>query len=129
MNCEICGQEITNQRWSINVCSDECFHKHYWLERVNRKNEKTQVVIDGHVYQIGREDSCGDRGFDGRPFAIEFFDARKVVTTNLWANDKVPDEFRDQLPDNAKWGPQEMIEEYRREKELRGIINYESLRR
>ena len=127
MKCEICGQEITNQRWSINVCSNECFHKHYWLKRVNRKNEKTQVVIDGYVYQIGREDSCGYRGFDGRPFAIEFFDGRKVVTTNLWANDKVPDEFRDQLPDNAKWGPQEMIDEYIREKELRGIINYESL--
>ena len=105
MICEVCGKEIETSKYSSGIiCSDECFHDHYWLERIKRKNCKTQVVIDGSVYQIGDEHTCSMRGFDGRKFVIDFFDGRRVITTNLWSNGPIPENFRKRLPDNAKWG-------------------------
>lgn len=105
MKCVICGKEIEKSLYSNDtLCSDECFSKHYWLERVNRQDVKTQVVVNHNVYQIEDENSSSSfRGFYGAPFYIEFFDGRKVRTTNLWANGEIPDEFKDQLPDNAKF--------------------------
>lgn len=105
MKCVICGKEIERSSYSNDtLCSSECFTKHYWLERVNRKDVKTQVVVNHNVYQIADENSSSSfRGFDGRPFYIEFFDGRKVRTTNLWSNGEIPDEFKDKLPDNAKF--------------------------
>lgn len=106
MKCEICGKEIEKSSYIGNVlCSSECFTKNYWLERVKRKDVPTQVVIGGQVFQIASEDSDrGVRGFGGRRFVIEFFDGRKVITTNLWINATIPEEFIEQLPDNARWG-------------------------
>lgn len=108
MKCEVCGKEIEKSKYySCCVCSTECFTKAYWLDRIKHKNSKTQVVINGIVYQIEREDAVGMRGFDGSKYTIEFFDGRKVTTTNLWANGRIPDEFRNKLPDNARWGHNE----------------------
>lgn len=106
LKCEICGKEIECSLFaSVILCSNnDCYEKYYWLERVKRKDSPTQVVINGIVYQIGREDDCSSfRGYDGRQFKIKFFDGRIVTTTNLWHNGKVPAEFRDRLPDNAEW--------------------------
>lgn len=105
MKCEVCGKEIERSSYSDSVlCSSECFHDHYWMQRVNRQDVPTQVVVNGCVYQIGDENSSSSfRGFDGRKFEIEFFDGRRVVTTNLWYNGEIPEKFRELLPDNAKF--------------------------
>lgn len=105
MKCVICGKEIEQSSYGNAVlCSSECFHDHYWQERVNNKESKKQVIIGGNVYQIGDEDSTSCfRGFGGSRFEIEFFDGRKVTTTNLWSNGEIPEKFKEQLPDNARW--------------------------
>lgn len=105
MRCEICGKEIDRSYYSNAIlCSSECFHDHYWLERVHNQDSPTQVVINGCVYQIGEEDSMSSfRGFDGARFEIEFYDGRKVVTTNLWSNGEIPEKFRELIKDNAKF--------------------------
>jgi hypothetical protein len=116
LECEICGKQIEKSQYYNNViCSSECFTKHYWLERVKNKDSKRQVIAKGVVYQISDEnDISGFRGFDGAKFVIHFFDGRKVFTSNLWHNGTVPDEFRDQLPDNAEFGD---IQEYFEDKD------------
>lgn len=114
MKCEVCGKEIEKSSYCEDiVCSSECFTKKYWLDRVNNKDSKTQVVINGFMYQIGEENSSVySRGFDGARFEIEFFDGRKIITTNLWSNGPIPDEFKEMLPDNAKWiEPEEQDDE------------------
>lgn len=104
MKCEICGKEIEKSAYSNAIlCSSDCHTDHYWLERVNNQHSPTQVVINGNMYQIVSEDSCF-KGFDGRRFFIEFFDGRKVTTTNLWSNGTIPDKYRGRIPDNARWG-------------------------
>lgn len=106
MKCEICGKEIEKSSYAGAIlCSSECFTKYYWKQRVDNKDSKTQVVVNGEMYQIGDEQDKGSRGFFGHQFIIKFFDGRVVITTNLWYNGVIPEEFRKDLPDNAKFIP------------------------
>lgn len=116
LECEICGKQIEKSQYYNNViCSSECFTKHYWLERVKNKDSKKQVIAKGVIYQIDSENDISSfRGFGGTKFVIHFFDGRKVFTSNLWHNGTVPDEFRDQLPDNAEFGD---VREYFKDKD------------
>lgn len=43
------------------------------------------------------------RGFSGRRFWIRFKDGSTLTTNNLWYQGKIPDEFRDELPDTAEF--------------------------
>ena len=116
LECEICGKQIEKSQYYDNViCSNQCFEALYWLERIKNKDSKKQVVIDSVVYQIESEhDISSFRGYDGKKFVIEFFDGRKVFTSNLWHNGTLPKAFRELLPDNAKFGD---IQEYFKDKD------------
>ena len=103
MKCEVCGKEVDRLMYT-DTCSEECFTIKYWRDRINNQSSKTQVVVDHKVFQIADENSnSGFRGFDGRRFFIEFFDGRKVETTNLWYNGVIPEDMRKDLPDNARF--------------------------
>lgn len=101
MKCIICGKEFDYKTYDINVCSTQCFDANYWLDRVKNKDSKTQVVYEGVVYQIDREDQS-EKGYYGQKFEIEFLDGSKVLTTNLWHNGTIPEAFKELLPNNAK---------------------------
>lgn len=113
--CRVCGKEITNKKWCIPICSNECFTKDFWNQKVARKKDKNQVVINGRVYYIADENALGDRGFDGAVHYIKFFDGRIVRTTNLWANGEMPEEYKKKLPDNAEWTTQEEYDKHENE--------------
>lgn len=78
------------------------FEIKYWDERVEQvKNKDANIVIcKGTVYQIGDGKSFV-KGFDGARFKITFKDGREAITEDLWLNDKVPEEYKDKLQDNA----------------------------
>ena len=103
IKCEICGKVMESSKYATDiVCSNECFKAKYWVDRVKRINNPTQVVADHIVYQIGQEDipDC-IKGYDASVFYIKFNDGRLVKTTNLWHNGLLPEAFRSLLPDNA----------------------------
>ena len=54
----------------------------------------------------------------GQDFYIQFDDGDLIHTRNLWLNGDIPAEFRDQLPDNAKFLSAEQYREARRELEV-----------
>ena len=104
MKCEICGKEIEcSKYYGADLCSSECFGKHFWKEKVKNKNDKRVVIIDGKHYYIEDDNATDIHGFDGETFYIEFKDGRQVKTENLWTQGIIPDEFRPDLPDNAKF--------------------------
>ena len=111
MKCEVCGKEIEQSKYlNATLCSAKCFEKHYWAERLRNKDSERQVVIEGRMYQIGNEDEQSGcfRGFGGAKFYIDFNDGRKIVTTNLWCNGDIPEEYKKGFPDNAKWAPRDI---------------------
>lgn len=105
MNCVICGKEIEKSKFSNKVlCSSECFHIDYWNGKVEIKDDPRSVRVNGEQYYISDENSKSTfRGFGGAKFKIKFFDGREIVSTNLWYNGVIPEEFKNKLPDNAEF--------------------------
>ena len=82
-----------------------CFTCNHWQDRITHYGPAS-VIIDGEHYMIGSEDDdYPSRGHGGQRFRIKFNDGREVVTTNLWHQGKIPEHYRDRLPDNAVWVP------------------------
>lgn len=110
--CTVCGKEFEKTCFMKpydNICSSECFHKNFWNEYVREYNSdpERRCIINGNAYSIGEEHvPLYDRGYAGRKFKIKKNDGAIIVTTNLRCNGEVPDEFRDELSDDAEfvWG-------------------------
>lgn len=89
------------------------FHTGYWGKRVEIKDHPMSARIDGRQYILGAESDKLPRsstelwnwqgGTNGATFHIAFDDGRLVVSQNLWQNGEIPPEFREQLPDNARF--------------------------
>lgn len=110
LTCKRCGhQETCKYMEHVQKFLEErrlCFKCNFWYEYVLRKDDDNVVRIDGVHYVIGPEDAPAgcSRGFGGRRFNIKFFkDDAATATTNLWHQGKIPDRFRDELPDNAEF--------------------------
>lgn len=107
MKCQVCGKDFNERQYGEpyeNICSSECFGRQLWLDRIKDKNNPASVIADHHAYWIGDENSKSFfRGYGGHKFVIQFNDGRKVESTNLWDNDEIPEEFWNELPNNAKF--------------------------
>lgn len=78
-----------------------CFSCAYWLVRIEQKHD---TVIDGRIYGVGNgREGNPHNGMAGRRFDIEYFDGRRVTTFDLWAGSEVPDRYKQQIPDTARF--------------------------
>jgi hypothetical protein len=80
-----------------------CFTCGYWREVLAKKPD---TVIDGRIYSVGdvrKPPNQRHAGMAGRRFDIEFFDGRRVTTHDLWAGSEIPERYRAQLPDTARF--------------------------
>ena len=111
MKCEICGKEFTTFAYGEgvfrNLCGDsKCFNTKFWQEKVKSVKEDPSkfVVVKGECYYVGDEnDRSSFRGHNGARFKIRRDDGTVFITTNLWYNGEIPQEFRKFLPDNAEF--------------------------
>lgn len=79
-----------------------CHTCNFWHEKIAMKDDTRTARIEGTHYRVGDEGVRGlFQGFGGAKFVIKFNDGREVTTTNLWAQGKIPQRFKDRLPDNA----------------------------
>lgn len=104
------GAKMTNiieaHRWrdqvSVSVNVSYSNNDRFWQEKIAFK--KRLIIIDHVCYQTENENSSSHfRGFGGQKFVIEFFDGRKLETTNLWHIGIIPPYYRRTLKDNAKF--------------------------
>lgn len=110
MVCTLCGE---TERLTYGSHNEQlktkglCFRCDFWLRYVESDpTDPRAVVIKGEHFMIGDEERKhrGEmRGFAGRKFIIEKLTGERIVTTNLWYQGKIPQRFRDKLPDNAKF--------------------------
>ena len=76
----------------------DSFTKKFWTETL----DDDAIIIEQECYHVGPEKSDSYfRGFGGAKFTILLMSGETVVTTNLWNNGHVPDEFY--KGDNAKF--------------------------
>lgn len=112
MECIVCGKEIEKSCYSnAALCSSECYCYNFWQEIIAEKEE--HIIINGQCYYDDGEVKNPDRhlflGHSGRRFWIRFFDGRTITTNNLWSQGDIPEEFREELPDNAEFYTPEHI--------------------
>lgn len=100
--CKNCGQRETEER-GFRLAKGFCFTCDFWQEKVEMKDRAEVARIDGKHFIVGPEDAGPFRGFGGAKFRIAFDDGRRLVTTNLWFQGEIPPNFREKLPDNARW--------------------------
>jgi hypothetical protein len=75
-----------------------CFACNIWDERKDMIEER-HMIANGVFYSIGDEKTLY-KGFGGKEFV--FMKEGKIVTsTNVWYGGKIPQRFRNALPDNA----------------------------
>lgn len=108
--CRVCGEHETgswiDKRAQWMERQQLCFSCSVWEETLPRRDDPHIVRVKGTQYVIGEErDNGGFRGYGGARWNIEFFDGRRVTSTNLWCNGDIPPHYRDQLPDNASFVP------------------------
>ena len=102
MNCVICNKEIEKSKYTNAVlCSDECFHDHFWQEHIKNHDDQTVIVNGTRYHYTYLEEKGYFSGHGGREFKIKFHDGRIVQTRNLWCQGNIPEKYREQLPDNA----------------------------
>lgn len=90
----------------IRILQDQSLYiRKFWLDLVDKRYRLSSVRIAGEHYTICQEfpQSSQPRGHSGRKFTIQFNDGRQVETTNLWSQGTIPPEFKDDLPDNARF--------------------------
>ena len=105
--CAHCGEENYSLSY-MDSCAEKkrmvadgfCFMCAFWAIQ-SEQNHKT--VIDGRIYTPGTGSGGRFAGMAGRRFDIEYFDGTKITTHDLWAGGCVPDEYREQIPDTARF--------------------------
>jgi len=95
-----------DQEPSVQVQQFTGHHDDFWLVQLN-KDDARRVVVNGCHYRLGpdRPDTPKElKGFAGRYWDIEYLDGRPpVVTNDLWYQGKIPEKYRQLLPDNARF--------------------------
>lgn len=76
----------------------------FWLRYVATRDDKTHAIVNGQHYVITPDaPRAAFQGHGGARFDIRFKDGREVTTCNLWAQGRIPERFRERLPDNAEF--------------------------
>lgn len=104
ITCAKCGKSEADH-WPTKQHKDLCFRCSFWQEYVAKKHRLDIARICGSHFVIANEfpPPGSMRGHAGAKFKILFDDGREVDTTNLWAQGTIPDEFKDELPNNARF--------------------------
>src|SRR5512140_3687319 len=116
--CSTCGKKDSWERFgetdSIEVKlmkeKEVCFTCACWLNRIEEgKTDDRFFVVNGISYWFGNripEDQPASfkdtHGFSGRKVHI-LRNGEHIYTDNLWDQGRIPDQFRDQLPDTAEF--------------------------
>jgi len=108
--------EEWEERIKRQAVEDYLFENEFWEEKVRMKEagdlagDDPVARIDGNHYIVGKEDPNllnDQKGFGGRRFVIRWKSGphrgKVIETTNLWHQGRIPERFRDKLPDNAEF--------------------------
>lgn len=105
--CKECGKNVDTDGIIGGIEYGEkelCVTCDVFTDILKSFKEQSYVIVNGTCYRIGTADNTYSRGHAGRLFKIRLKCCGFIFeTTNLWDNGKVPECFRDRLPDNAEF--------------------------
>jgi len=104
--CPSCGKSFIRNLIPESYLDENCFDCSFWLKKITmpEDDKNRRVIVAGQHYMVGTNTS-GPRGFGGSRYTIHFNDGRTVETSNLWHQGEIPKQFKNRLPDNARFIP------------------------
>lgn len=105
--CCKCGSPICSTYGNKKDLIDNqmCFRCNFWRERIaQHQNNPKSIIVKKSAYMICQDPGgpSAFKGFGGNKFKIQKLGSDEVIECcNLWHQGQVPDDFREQLPDNA----------------------------
>lgn len=99
--CPACGKWVRNAHREAL-----CFYCQYWEDQIAEGNN---IVVNGVHYRVDFERPwrsnvpSSSLGMGGSAYTIQMADGRKIRTNNLWYQGRIPELFRNRLPDNAEF--------------------------
>jgi hypothetical protein len=103
--CKVCKNNFSVRNYdealarrlsTVGVCHGCDIWMGYFLDR----RRPDSAVIEGQQYTIGPK-NARFKGMGGNKVVIKFYDGRTVTTDNLWHNGKIPEIFKNIMPNNA----------------------------
>lgn len=91
------------------VKSGVCGYCDSWVDLWRRRDSKDTVRINGEHYAIGDGETVS-LGMGGTSHTIRFDDGRLVTTKDLWHQGTIPAQFKNVMPDNAKFATRIAVE-------------------
>lgn len=92
--CSVCGSLVETHKPYCHTCE-------FWMGIVAQQATNTRCfVAGGMAYYIGNENTLY-KGSAGNLWFVEFKDGRRVATTNLWTNGRIPHRWLGHLPNSA----------------------------
>ena len=115
--CKECGKRIKVDPSQLNLFEARlCFRCNFWMRYVTFDDSTNRVSLrhKGHHYVAEMDNAAGGpKGYGGALFVIEMLEfdghptigdnGRIMMCGNLWCQGKIPDNFRDRLPDNCRF--------------------------
>lgn len=112
VDCVECGQKervsYESKTQERLIANSTCFRCDFWRGYEKRRDHPSAVRVGDRHYWVGSvgfsDRPSWGRGFGGTRFVIEFFDGRRVETSDLLHQGEIPPHFRERMPDNARFG-------------------------
>jgi hypothetical protein len=112
-DCKVCGEYEANRY--MDTCAERlkkdqhCFNCDFWLEKVRWREQPTHpahlqaAVVNGTHYLVHPKvtNPGWGCGFGGQLFTVRWHDGRTAESNNVWCQGRIPDRWRERLPDNA----------------------------
>ena len=111
-NCCICqGTEMMDPNEFIHSRIREimekkncCFACAFWFEKLELwRNDRNWLIVDSQSYHVNPTLSKPTvfQGFGGRWFYFKKNDGTLIKSNNVWGQGKIPNHFKEMIPDNA----------------------------
>lgn len=82
-------------------------HNEYWEYRTKHKDNPRSIRVNGVQYWLGDDDPTEParwKGFGGAMWRIRRIPSgEEFVTHDLWLSGDIPEDLKEQLPDNAEF--------------------------
>jgi len=110
IECQLCGKtealddfDPSSPLYDTMHDRHLCYSCAFWTDKIEHPLPDREV-INGHHYTVhpfAHRPENVLRGFFGKEFCIRRFDGTLVKSNNVWHQGKIPERFRQALPDTA----------------------------
>lgn len=99
------AQQFDYDQRDKEILMEQAFIEDYWTKLIDQDIPNRLVINGVHYTHEGMKVGVRKdwRGSNGRLFTIKLKDGTIIKTNSLWHQGTIPEQFRNQLPNNAEF--------------------------